>query len=485
MSRRKKRQQRQLAKGTPATNAVIATVTPAEPLRRLHDITSAVKVPKLVLSKEILEAIDYCHSKIGNIEWSGTLLYKLAKKDFKIQDLYNKELEEDIIINVDKFLLRDIGSHSLTEYELSTEQLVEEGDYRMEGYRLGLIHTHHNMTTFFSGTDQKELQDNTPHHELYISLIVNHAGDYKARLCFKGTLEDKKETVHKFKFSNILESVISPNSKQEEVIFFIDLEIIKSNRFSVPQELENLVKNLLEEKAKARTRVTTYSSNNGIGYSKPSITPGLSSLANTLNKKRFLHEEVNEVVRRMEAIGHETSIDVAYGNLAPFMFKWCMGDLEARYSNNFYNYATTTLAKLSDTEIDVMMDKMHDNIEEFFLQYFGIDDEPLLTLEIIMICESILCCFNHPPYTTMPFMKELFKMLDDKIEEEEESWEEEQEDTLNEAIEADRELDFEGDDFGNLVCPSCDDGLVKTGSLVTMCKRCGGIGLISPVPLVN
>jgi hypothetical protein len=51
-------------------------------------------------------------------------------------------------------------------------------------WKTGHIHTHHDMKAYFSGTDMSELNDNVDKHNYYLSLIVNFAGQYDAKVAF-------------------------------------------------------------------------------------------------------------------------------------------------------------------------------------------------------------------------------------------------------------------------------------------------------------
>ena len=48
--------------------------------------------------------------------------------------------------------------------------------------QVGLIHTHHTMSAFFSGTDDSELHDNVAKHNYYLSLIVSQTSEYCAKV---------------------------------------------------------------------------------------------------------------------------------------------------------------------------------------------------------------------------------------------------------------------------------------------------------------
>lgn len=135
-------------------------------------------IGKIKVTQQLKSQIDYLHSNIHNIEWSGVLLYKLDKGNFK--KLKNLEF-----IANDLFLM-DIGSSMYTEIEFSNN-IVDMYDNIPEAMELktGLIHTHHNMQTFFSDTDVSEIQDNVSKYNYYISLIVNNSYDWSCKLAIK------------------------------------------------------------------------------------------------------------------------------------------------------------------------------------------------------------------------------------------------------------------------------------------------------------
>lgn len=82
----------------------------------------------------------------------------------------------------------DEGTGAYTEYNMSPEvvsymcdhpELLEEGVYQ------GLIHSHNNMTSFFSGTDVNTLREEGNDMNHFVSLIVNNEGKYTAAITRK------------------------------------------------------------------------------------------------------------------------------------------------------------------------------------------------------------------------------------------------------------------------------------------------------------
>src|SRR5690606_25480839 len=89
----------------------------------------------------------------------------------------------------------DKGSSAFTEYDFD-ERFVE---YLMEDeeritYKVGHVHSHHNMAVFFSGTDTQELLDNAGAHNFYLSLIVNNRKEMTAKVAFEagGEMHDQE-----------------------------------------------------------------------------------------------------------------------------------------------------------------------------------------------------------------------------------------------------------------------------------------------------
>ena len=116
--------------------------------------------------------------EIPDKEWSGILWYSI---EGSIQDPVTFKITIEDIFPMDK------GSATYTEYEFD-ETIVE---YRIsnpasKNWRMGHIHSHNTMKVFFSSEDMRELNDNSEHHNYYLSLIVNNYGDMTAKIAFRG-----------------------------------------------------------------------------------------------------------------------------------------------------------------------------------------------------------------------------------------------------------------------------------------------------------
>ena len=133
---------------------------------------------------EVLHQIQYLCKKIAEVEWSGALFYTTEG---------SIEKPETFKVTLKTILPLDKGSKAYTEYNLDERfmDFIEEDFEERCTWKLGHIHSHNSMGVFFSGTDMAELNDNAPAHNFYLSLIVNNAMDFLAKVAFIG--EAKKD----------------------------------------------------------------------------------------------------------------------------------------------------------------------------------------------------------------------------------------------------------------------------------------------------
>ena len=133
---------------------------------------------------EVLHQIQYLCKLISKVEWSGALFYTTEG---------SIEKPGTFKITLKTILPLDMGTQAYTEYNLDNRfmDFIEEDFEERCTWKLGHIHSHNSMAVFFSGTDMAELNDNAPAHNFYLSLIVNNAMDFMAKVAFIG--EAKKD----------------------------------------------------------------------------------------------------------------------------------------------------------------------------------------------------------------------------------------------------------------------------------------------------
>lgn len=172
-------------------------------------------VPTVVITKNLKDQIDFLHKKVGSVEWSGVLFFE------KIGD-FEPNLEK---LNSLKFICKhihlcDIGNATFTSYTIDNtlfdvyDEYPELDPTLNSNNKYGQIHTHHNMQSFFSGTDMDHLHQLSEDHNYILSLIVNFKEEYCAKIGIKGKI--KKQYTSFFS---------SEDSEETEVLYILNCKI--------------------------------------------------------------------------------------------------------------------------------------------------------------------------------------------------------------------------------------------------------------------
>lgn len=137
---------------------------------------------KLVIPSEVEEKIRHLCSIIHDVEWSGVLFYR---PEGNLDDGTFKATCVDIFV-------MDIGNATFTSYTESPDVIsyqVAHKELLSPDIQEALVHSHNNMSAFFSGTDAATLLQEGTERNHFLSLIVNNAGNYVARITRKVTME--------------------------------------------------------------------------------------------------------------------------------------------------------------------------------------------------------------------------------------------------------------------------------------------------------
>ena len=181
---------------------------------------------KLIITEDVKKKIDQMHDRIGNTEWCGFIFYEKVEGSISQPKTY-------VAKTTDVYMM-DIGSHSYTESDNHTDDVVSMVD-RIPAYmenRYGLIHTHHNMSAFFSGTDIQELHDNVHLYSYYLSLIVNFDGKWCAKIAKLIDVESSSYTITEEDEDDV---VVNIPSKKVMITFDLDIE------FEQPEAYDDVV----------------------------------------------------------------------------------------------------------------------------------------------------------------------------------------------------------------------------------------------------
>lgn len=226
---------------------------------------------KLIIPAEVERKIRFTCQKVWSTEWSGTLFFT-HEGSFENNDL--------VIRCVDIYIM-DIGTQAYTEFDMNPDVIAYMTEHsELLDCQMGLIHSHNNMSTFFSGTDTATLKEEGRDRNNFVSLIVNNAGSYTAAI------------TRRIKSKQVMESVsyefFGDGEKQDTKKYVSDADEIEWFYLKIEKEGENYsfpdmaarleeIKKAKAEKAK-KAQAPAYSS----GY-KPVIANSYGTKAGPAN----------------------------------------------------------------------------------------------------------------------------------------------------------------------------------------------------------
>lgn len=138
----------------------------------------------LTIPKNVEKKIRYHLTRFNGREWSGYLFY----------DYEGSFKENNIHFTARDFVFLDLGDGATTMFKESPKVLSFAIDNDLLDCKEGLIHSHHNMAAFFSGTDNAAIKQEAMNVNHFLSLVVNNAGAYVARVTLRRRV---KEHIHR------------------------------------------------------------------------------------------------------------------------------------------------------------------------------------------------------------------------------------------------------------------------------------------------
>lgn len=265
---------------------------------------------KLIIPAEVERKIRFACQKVWSTEWSGTLFFT-----------YEGSFENnDLVIRCVDIYIMDIGTQAYTEFDMNPDVIA----YMCENPELldcqmGLIHSHNNMSTFFSGTDTTTLKEEGRDRNNFVSLIVNNAGTYTAAITRRAKIKQVRESVsyeffgdgEKFDIKNYV-------SNADEIEWFY-LKIEKEGEnYSFPDmdaRLEEIRKQKKEKAEKAKITAPVYT---GKYFNVVAFQPVKAEPAN-INKGKVEQKPVQKTlfddVKENELPFEEESPAIPYGQV--------------------------------------------------------------------------------------------------------------------------------------------------------------------------
>lgn len=203
-----------------------------------------MNVPQKVEAK-IRHLID----KFPHTEWSGILFYT-----------YSGNFEDkSLTITCEDLLLMDIGTAGWTDFHMTPDVAAYIAQNpELFTTEIGLIHSHHDLTAFFSGQDIQRLREDGNDTNCFVSLVVDTRGTYVAAITRK--IRKQKEiknfgSSYEF-FGKGRVSVGEASETQivsEDVVEYFSLEV---NREIVPNKFSELDSRIAEIAALKQKPVT-------------------------------------------------------------------------------------------------------------------------------------------------------------------------------------------------------------------------------------
>jgi hypothetical protein len=226
---------------------------------------------KVNIPQKIWSDIHYLHAKYKE-EYSGYIYFR---PEGSIED------PDNLILNVEEFVLMDLGTAAFTEIDPTGEQVVEMFDKRPQLMELkqGLLHTHNNMKVFFSGTDWDTLLEKAQDYPYFLSVIVNIQGDCIAKVSLHGFKEGNVKYSYKFKKGYVEKVAVV---EKVEVIYTYDCIINIQN--DVDEEFNKLTQaKIAKEEAKQLSLNLNYNTSYQPNY-KWQVSQNQQSFNKSLNK---------------------------------------------------------------------------------------------------------------------------------------------------------------------------------------------------------
>lgn len=239
----------------------------------------------IVIPEEVEAKIRFLCSKVWDTEWSGVLFYKPSG---------NFEDGTLSIRCIDIFPM-DIGNATYTEFDMSPDVIGYMADNNLLDCQMGLIHSHNNMSTFFSGTDIGTLKEEGKDRNHFVSLIVNNAGSYTAAITRKVRyVETRKLSYNTFDAQEIVDAEETFEETEEFEYFYlkINFENKPKDEFQdIATRLEE-IKKAKEEKAK--TTPKTYQGYPSSRYGLPAYSTLETGYGKSYVKESTLFDKIEK-----------------------------------------------------------------------------------------------------------------------------------------------------------------------------------------------
>jgi len=263
-----------------------------------------------------MNQVKFLCRNIWEVEWSG-ILFCSTKGEFGKTGF---EITAEYIFPMNK------GSQAYTEFETTPDYI----DFMMENpqsmqWQRHLVHSHNNMSVFFSGTDRDEISENSEFYNYYISLIVNNKEEMCAKIAFRGKTKEEVKRSVSYKGDNGKSKTFTVNnSTEKEVVYIYNCDILKQEDELVDEYYKNRVNYIIQEAEKKKvvelSKHTTFReqpkfwTEEPLDYNTPSShSDNLNNFVCTLLSLDNLNIETN-VAKELSAVRKKLGLNLSTKN---------------------------------------------------------------------------------------------------------------------------------------------------------------------------
>lgn len=319
---------------------------------------------KMIITKELERKIRFICSKINNIEWSGVLFYT-----------HEGEFEDgSLTIKAVDLIVLDIGDATTTQFQCSNPDVITYMvDNDLLDCDMALIHSHHTMSTFMSGTDLNTLLQEGTDRNIFVSLIVNNAGTYTAgitRRIFSKITEEKCYKTFQDK------EICKPEESYEtEYVEWFNLSIEKeednTNLFpEIAERLANIAENKKKQEEERKKSYVLTTNHNDWDEEKRFDWQRTAPITGTNQPTLFDYTE-EDIDKDVPPTNEDFIIDTKAFN--DIVIKLLTGDITADSTTTTITRAAANMSLVFDRTFKEMEDfeAFASNIIDFIIDSWG------------------------------------------------------------------------------------------------------------------
>ena len=296
----------------------------------------------------------------------------------------------------EELYLQDIGTEAYTEYDYGEDYItLMMNNPKLQDCKVAHAHSHHNMATFFSGTDLSEIYDNSEFHNYYLSLIVNNRGDMCAKVAFRETIESHITSyiTSRDKNGNLKQIRVDNNTESSFKVMCYDCEIFRDIiEDNILQERIDILKKKKEEKKKFIQKsyippAQPKAGNPNLGYSR---NPIQSKQMNVFDdswddiKYRPIIDQNSIVPSKIDDIVERQKVE-------KFLITWLNQDYLAIIELN--RTINSLNAQVNSKNFHLYLEKLEETIDDYYMNIFYEDLHLVLFEKVMNQAIEILKCY--------------------------------------------------------------------------------------------